>query len=113
MKKSSFVKPFTCCLLLLAQILFSFQLTAQQPDPEDQGFHCLHTAAETSKSVSDNPPAWGKVEHATADFTAPNVDVVFDQQEGNSFLYETVAAWTGAQSGKAQVSVLVWVRNLQ
>lgn len=114
MKKSSFANAPAWCLLLLAHFLFTFQLSAQQADNlnEAGAYHCLHTD-KTSDPALSVPPAWGKIESSSPDNAAPSVDVIFDQQEGNALLYETVAAWTGGQAGKAQVSLLMWVKNKQ
>ncbi|MCY7328765.1 MAG: hypothetical protein LH618_09470, partial [Saprospiraceae bacterium] len=115
MNKSSFATTSTWGLLLLAQFFFPIQISAQQADSghEASPYHCLHTEKSTELSLNA-PPAWGKIETADSpDNAAPSVDVVFDQQEGNALLYETVAAWTGSQAGKAQVSLLMWVKNKQ
>ena len=109
MNKSSFATPYACCLILLAQLFFSISLSAQQTE---HAYGCL-PATESLKSAADIPPTWGKVETSTSEEAAPNVDVVFDQQEGNALLYATVAGWTGSQAGKAQVSLLIWVKNKQ
>ncbi len=115
MNKSSFLTGSTCGLLLLAHLFFTIQISAQTADygNEASPYHCLHTEKSTELSLNA-PPAWGKIESADSpDNAAPSVDVVFDQQEGNALLYETVAAWTGSQAGKAQVSLLMWVKNKQ
>ncbi|MBP6812265.1 MAG: peptidoglycan DD-metalloendopeptidase family protein [Saprospiraceae bacterium] len=113
MKKHSFSIAPTCCLLLLVQLFFSLNLLAQQDhhhEHEAGDYGCSHSA-HISKVDFDTPPSWGEIESSTSADNAPNIDVVFDQQEGNALLYETVAGWTGSQAGKAQVSLKIWAKN--
>jgi hypothetical protein len=113
MKKIAFSSVPAWCLLLLAQLVFSFSLAAQQGHSHENGHGCSFSH-QTQQLALNTPPSWGKIERSSeSDAAAPNVDVVFDQQEGTSLLYETVAAWTGSQAGKAQVSLLIWVKNNQ
>lgn len=110
MKKLSFANAASLCLFFLAQLCFTFQLSAQKWEPQiEKAFTCTHTDADQKNA--NTPPSWGVIESPEAVSAAPSIDVVFDQQEGSSLLYETVAAWTGSQAGKAQVSLLVWVKN--
>ncbi|MBC7774959.1 MAG: peptidoglycan DD-metalloendopeptidase family protein [Phycisphaerae bacterium] len=106
---SAFAPAF--CLILMAQLFCSRPLSAQHVhDKNDNGFGCSQNH-RVSNSDINTPPSWGVIESPTSPDNAPSVDVVFDQLEGNALLYETVAAWTGAQAGKAQVSLRVWVKN--
>ena len=79
---------------------------------DDVHHGCVHQLT-LSKLDIHTPPAWGEIESPVSADAAPTVDVVFDQQEGGALLYETVAAWTGSQAGKAQISLRIWVKNKQ
>lgn len=110
MKQVSSVIAPLCCIILMVQLAFPLNLLAQAHLHHDGEFGCAHHAP-ISKSDFDTPPSWGKVESGDSPDNSPSIDVVFDQQEGNALLYETVAAWTGSQGGKAQVSLRIWARN--
>ena len=115
MKKIFFSIAPTCCLLMVLQLCFSLSLLAQhdhEHELEESEYGCSHSA-KISKLDIDTPPSWGAIENPAAADNAPNVSIVFDQQEGNAFLYETVAAWTGSQAGKAQISLRIWAKNNQ
>jgi hypothetical protein len=109
MKKASFAPIF--CLLLIVQFFNAMSLSAQHThDPNESEFGCNHQH-QLSKLDHNTPPAYGEVESPVSADAAPTVEVVFDQQEGGALLYETVAAWTGSQAGKAQISLKIWTKN--
>ncbi len=113
MKKVTFSIAPTVCLLLIVQLFFSLNLFAQQEgrhEHHDGEFGCSHSAT-LSKSDHDTPPSWGEINSSYSAENAPNIDVIFDQEENGNLLYETVAAWTGSQSGKAQISLRIWAKN--
>ncbi len=96
--------------LLSALLLLGVSGLSAQTEEIHHG--CVHHE-NTSKLDIHTPPTWGAIESPVSADAAPTVEVVFDQQEGGALLYETVAAWTGSQAGKAQVYLRIWVKNKQ
>ncbi|MCC7466233.1 MAG: hypothetical protein IT261_08195, partial [Saprospiraceae bacterium] len=95
---------------IMALVPFSANPLFAQSDDVHHG--CVHHNI-SSKLDIHTPPVWGEIESPQSSDAAPTVEVVFDQQEGGALLYETVAAWTGSQAGKAQISLRIWVKNKQ
>jgi hypothetical protein len=112
MKKNSAVTIFSLGLLL-AQLFLFLPLSAQKtPFASETAFGCIHNS-ETSEHAINTPPSWSKIESPSSPENVPVINTSFDQQEGDALLYETVAAWTGNQAGKAQVSLVIRVQNKQ
>jgi hypothetical protein len=119
MKQFSFQPAYLWRLLLLTQLICLGPLSAQKAFPHDHeeepGHHCLPTV---EAGYTDTPPSWLEVENAKPNaaeglLLSPNVSVVFDQQENSTLLYHPVAAWTGSQASKAQLSLMIWVKNFE
>ncbi|MEI6408035.1 MAG: peptidoglycan DD-metalloendopeptidase family protein [Bacteroidota bacterium] len=113
MKKSYFHAAPFWLLIFTIQFFCAGQLFGQQIHAASEMPPACHLETETIKLNSNTPPTWGVVESSSPAVAAPSIDVVFDQQEGSSLLYQKIAAWTGSESGKAQVSLLIWVKNKQ
>ncbi len=107
MKQVFFAFAQSFCFMLMC----TFPLVAQHVHNTNEVEYGCTENHQTSKTDINTPPSWGEIESPVSPDAAPNVEVVFDQQEGGALLYETVAAWTGSESGKAQVSLKIWTKN--
>lgn len=102
----------TAAFFAISLSLLPFGAGSLFAQADDVHHGCVHQHT-SSKLDIHTPPVWGEIETPYSADAAPTVEVVFDQQEGGALLYETVAAWTGSQAGKAQISLRIWVKNKQ
>ncbi len=114
MKPQSLVFVRTISLLCLIQFCFSFQLGAQEsPTAHKFAPGCSHSHDDTEQENTPVPRPALLHESSNVVAAIPNVEVTFGQEEAGKLLYHTVAGWNGSSAKKAQLSLRIWIKNIE